>query len=334
MSWVWRTLFLLGLLIAAGFSQSPSNAETIRLAREYISGIYQGQVSALWRDMTPEMQQAMKSETDLLKLASTLKFQLGDETSMDKDKECVMPAPHAQVYTRLAHFSAVPGAIIVMLSLDEQGKVAGLYFRPQPNPAPSRYLDYKDQAAYFLPFRGQWLIYQGGRSTYDNYHAEAPDERFAYDIVDVEGGKLYSGSGDKLQDYFGFGKPVLAPADGKVVSAVDEYDDNPIMQPSTTSPKQGNSIVIKSANGEFSMLAHLERGSIRVRRGQKVKAGQQVALSGNSGNSPFPHIHYHLQTTGIWLDGEGLPIQFHNVAINGKLVGAAEPVRGDFVEGK
>jgi murein DD-endopeptidase MepM/ murein hydrolase activator NlpD len=71
-----------------------------------------------------------------------------------------------------------------------------------------------------------------------------------------------------------------------------------------------------------------------VKAGDKVKVGQELAQCGNSGNSPFPHLHYHVQTTSQWFKGEGLPIQFHDYVADGKPVSVGEPVRGQVVQSK
>ncbi|WP_030199760.1 M23 family metallopeptidase [Streptomyces sp. NRRL S-87] len=60
-------------------------------------------------------------------------------------------------------------------------------------------------------------------------------------------------------------------------------------------PAYGNAIVIKHANGTYSQYAHLSR--IQVTVGQKVATGQQIALSGNTGNSSGPHLHFEIRTT-------------------------------------
>lgn len=60
-------------------------------------------------------------------------------------------------------------------------------------------------------------------------------------------------------------------------------------------PAYGNAIVIKHANGVYSQYAHLSR--IQVKVGQVVKTGQKIALSGNTGNSSGPHLHFEIRTT-------------------------------------
>ncbi|MFJ8134046.1 M23 family metallopeptidase [Streptomyces hydrogenans] len=60
-------------------------------------------------------------------------------------------------------------------------------------------------------------------------------------------------------------------------------------------PAYGNAIVVKHANGTYSQYAHLSK--IKVHIGQKVAAGQKIALSGNTGNSSGPHLHFEIRTT-------------------------------------
>ncbi|GAB2958845.1 M23 family metallopeptidase [Streptomyces heilongjiangensis] len=60
-------------------------------------------------------------------------------------------------------------------------------------------------------------------------------------------------------------------------------------------PAYGNAVVIKHGNGTYSQYAHLSRVQVKV--GQIVKTGQRVALSGNTGNSSGPHLHFEIRTT-------------------------------------
>ncbi|WP_306335713.1 M23 family metallopeptidase [Streptomyces sp. KL118A] len=60
-------------------------------------------------------------------------------------------------------------------------------------------------------------------------------------------------------------------------------------------PAYGNAVVVKHSNGTFSQYAHLSQVDVRV--GQAVGTGQRIALSGNTGNSSGPHLHFEIRTT-------------------------------------
>ncbi|MGW4150633.1 M23 family metallopeptidase, partial [Streptomyces albogriseolus] len=60
-------------------------------------------------------------------------------------------------------------------------------------------------------------------------------------------------------------------------------------------PAYGNAVVIKHGNKTYSQYAHLS--SVNVKVGQVVKTGQKIALSGNTGNSSGPHLHFEIRTT-------------------------------------
>ncbi|MEV7286796.1 M23 family metallopeptidase [Streptomyces sp. NPDC093252] len=60
-------------------------------------------------------------------------------------------------------------------------------------------------------------------------------------------------------------------------------------------PAYGNAVVIKHGNGMFSQYAHLSQVNVKV--GQIVKTGQKIALSGNTGNSSGPHLHFEIRKT-------------------------------------
>jgi len=130
--------------------------------------------------------------------------------------------------------------------------------------------------------------------------------------------KLYQGDDYKNNDsHYCFGRQIIAPGDGVVADAKDGVFDN-IPGKRNTKDIPGNYVIIDHLNGD--MLAHFKKGSVLVRRGEKVRAGIPIGECGNSGHSNLPHLHYHLQNTGRWHDGEGLPAQFKNYYSNGKLV--------------
>ncbi|MEU0098905.1 M23 family metallopeptidase [Streptomyces sp. NPDC006267] len=60
-------------------------------------------------------------------------------------------------------------------------------------------------------------------------------------------------------------------------------------------PAYGNAVVIKHSNGKYSQYAHLSKVNVKI--GQTVKTGQKIALSGNTGNSSGPHLHFEIRTS-------------------------------------
>jgi hypothetical protein len=194
-------------------------------------------------------------------------------------------------------------------------------------PAATDFLDYQTQTMLRLPFAGEWYVYWGGRSVAENRHVIARDQRFAYDFLILEhgsGGQSYRGSGESNNDYYCFGLPVYAPADGSVVNAENELPDN---APGEMNPKValGNCVILDHGYGEFSFFAHFRRGTVMVRSGESVHCGQLLAQCGNSGNSSEPHLHYHLQNTAVPFRGDGLPAFFVEYTADGKPVSRGEP---------
>jgi murein DD-endopeptidase MepM/ murein hydrolase activator NlpD len=322
------------MMALAGFAQESLTPDrALELGRKYTAALYANDTATLWPVMTDRMKEDAGSQEKLGEFNDKARKQLGRETKLLR--EVVLPNNQQYlIYTRLSEFDQVPFNIIVQFTFDSAGRIAGFFVTRDSAPAGSQFLDYKDKTVFTLPMTGEWTVYQGGRTVFDNYHAATKDQRFAYDLLVIKNARMFSNKGDDLTDYHSFGLPVLAPAGGKVVAVIDEYDDNQPLMPSKDAPAYGNSIVIDHGRGEFSMLAHLKRGSVKVKVGDAVAAGQQIAQCGNSGNSPLPHLHYHLQTTSEWWKGEGLPIQFHDYISNGKPVTVGEPSRGEVLQRK
>ena len=224
-----------------------------------------------------------------------------------------------------------------VVAFDAAGKVAALWFKPSdakpPEPAPTRFADYETKARLRLPFDGEWLVVWGGRTLTDNYHVISVGQRFAYDFLIRRNGSTHSGAGKDNAEYYCWDAPILAPADGVVVTTVDGIADNApgVMNPLTP---VGNHIVIDHGNGEHSLFAHFRKGSIVPKVGDRVKRGQLLGRCGNSGNSSEPHLHYHLQTARYFGEGEGLPAQFNDYVADGKRVRRGEPVRGQVVRNR
>jgi hypothetical protein len=329
MKGVFPMIVLLASSALAQESLTPTKA--LKLGRKYTAALYANDTASLWPAMTDRMKESMKDEATLSDFNGRARNQLGKEVKLIK--EVVLPNQDYLIYTRLTEFDKVQPRIVVQFTFDSAGSIAGFFVTAEQNAAATKYLDYKDKTVFTLPVTGEWTVYQGGRTVFDNYHATSIDQRFAYDLAVIKDGvHQYANKGWELRDFYSFGLPIFAPAAGRVVAAVDEYDDNTPLKPSKDNPPQGNHVVIDHGNGEFSILAHLKRGSVEVKVGDKVTAGQEIALCGNSGNSPLPHLHYHLQNTAVPFKGEGLPIQFHNYISNGKPIAVGEPSRGEVLQ--
>jgi len=146
--------------------------------------------------------------------------------------------------------------------------------------------------------------------------------------------KTYAGSGRSNADYLIEGAEVVAAADGKVLVVVDGVPEN---QPGTKDDSfvPGNVVAVEHGPGEIAHYCHLAPGSMRVKPGDVVRAGQVIGLVGNSGNSSEPHLHFHVQTAREMSLGVAVEPVFDSVCLfDGK---ASRPVahyrlhRGDVV---
>src|SRR5215208_3281567 len=151
-----------------------------------------------------------------------------------------------------------------------------------------------DPVAVDPPLSGEWAMLAGGRSALLSHHYSTPNVRDALDFVQLVDGRGYHGDPKRAESWYGFGDPVLAPADGTVVSVSDIHPDEPIGELGQT-PSYGNHITLEIGNHRYAIMAHLEQGSARVSEGERVRLGQQIAAVGDSGNSLWPHLHIHVQ---------------------------------------
>ncbi|PEA81119.1 M23 family metallopeptidase [Bacillus pseudomycoides] len=165
-----------------------------------------------------------------------------------------------------------------------------------------------------LPLNQAALVGWGGDRIETNYpHVMVPFERWAYDLLVPPAGIKSS----KLEDYGIYGAEVITPASGMVVSI---NNDEPDLKPGTADfdSMTGNHIYLRlDETGTYLILAHLKKGSVRVKEGQHVTEGEILAQVGNSGSSSEPHLHIHHQrqnpfNTSMFLS-EGLPLYFRDI---------------------
>lgn len=163
-----------------------------------------------------------------------------------------------------------------------------------------------------LPFCGAWTVSQGpgGLPTHqgEGWHA--------WDFVVVDARRsTHRSLGLYLDDYYAFGLPVLAPADGVVVRVVDGIPDNPPSQ-DNLDENWGNLVIVDHGGGVCSEISHFQAGSIVVVEGQEVREGQWLGRCGSSGRSLEPHIHFQVQV-GPALGAPTLPAVFSPYRLQG-----------------
>lgn len=181
---------------------------------------------------------------------------------------------------------------------------------------------YEQKKNYILPFRDEYFVIRGGIDKATSHSWQLFTQRYAYDfvIVDQEG-KRHKGKGTHKEDYYCYGKEIVAVADGIVVKCRDGIRDAPFVGAYFLDflalDLMGNHIIIKHSDDEFSLYAHLIPNSLKVQQGKEVKCGEPIGLCGHSGHSTEPHLHFHFQDRKSFFDSYGLPIRFSDIQVNG-----------------
>jgi tetratricopeptide (TPR) repeat protein len=161
---------------------------------------------------------------------------------------------------------------------------------------------YVSKNVYRLPVEGTWAVLQD----FNLHHRAAAFMAYALDFVKVDD-KLHATKVDpptRVEDYCTWDSPVLAAADGEVYAVTDGTPDSPLG--TLGEFWSANTVCIRHPHDEYTVYGHLKNGSIVVRKGQKVKAGDVIARGGNSGSSAVPHMHWAMYDR----DGIGLPVTF------------------------
>ena len=321
-------LLLAVLLVVVSAGPVFAVEDELARGRTYSEQFLSGAVDELWAMFAAPLQDVFGTAAGLEEFYAQVVSSYGAQAELVQDE--ITSAQEWFVYQGLHYFPATEAFLIIQWAFDGEGLIGGMFVSQVPQEAPSEFMDYETKTDLRLPFEGEWYVVWGGRTIIQNYHASDAAQRFALDFLVVKGGSTYTGDGSSNEQYYAFGLPILAPADGVVVVAVDGVPDN---IPGVMNPEQplGNYVVLDHQNGEYSFLAHLQQGSVTVQAGDWVRKGDPLGLCGNSGNSGEPHLHYHLQNTPGPQAGQGLPAQFASYLANGEYVERGEPVRGGTV---
>ncbi|NNF76694.1 MAG: M23 family metallopeptidase [Rhizobiales bacterium] len=102
------------------------------------------------------------------------------------------------------------------------------------------------------------------------------------------------------------GVKVLAAAPGTILRLRDQVSDRIVRTAKDRLAVQnvfcGNGVVIDHGDGWRTQYCHLQKGSLQVKQGQKVKRGQTLGLVGFSGLAQFPHVHLTVSKDGKKVD--------------------------------
>jgi hypothetical protein len=150
-------------------------------------------------------------------------------------------------------------------------------------------------------------------------------QRFAIDWMKLDSsGRLLHGDPTDVRSFAGYGADILAVADGTVVSTLNSLDDQKpgsLPDPKTINIENvdGNHVVLDLGNGVYAFYAHMQKGSVAVAIGERVKRGQVLGKLGNTGNTSAPHLHFHLMNGPSVLGSSGIPYVIDSFAYDGQI---------------
>jgi len=178
------------------------------------------------------------------------------------------------------------------------------------------------------PVRGRWSALNSPADKVPSHGLHAYGQTYAMDLVhgadlsDHEPLRWWPPT-QPCDRFTGFGQPILAPVDGTVVHVENGQRDHRARMSwpglalffaegtvrELAGPRRllGNHVVIEMDDGDFALVAHLRRGSVAVRPGDRVTAGQPIGECGNSGSSTMPHVHFQVMDRPQIALAAGLP---------------------------
>ncbi|MGA4849856.1 M23 family metallopeptidase [Streptomyces sp. G5(2025)] len=191
------------------------------------------------------------------------------------------------------------------------------------------------------PVTGRWSALNSPADKVPSHGTHSLGQTYAIDIVaePEEGPQRPTPAwfwpvAHRNRAYPAFGAPLLAVADATVVHAEAGQRDH-LSRSSLagvlyfwliegigrtlggTRRIVGNHVVLDLGEGVYAAYAHVQRGSLAVRAGDKVAAGQQLARCGNSGNSTEPHLHFQLMDGPDLDTARGVPFRWRGVGVPG-----------------
>ncbi|MGB0059166.1 M23 family metallopeptidase [Candidatus Binatus sp.] len=182
-------------------------------------------------------------------------------------------------------------------------------------------LNQDDPIVIHSPLRGKnWLAANGPSNTSPHRRAMLPvnglphiGQRYAIDWIQLgDDGKTFTGDEHDNKSYHAWDQEIHAAADGKIVEVKDGIPENvpnsgKLAVQMTYDTLAGNHIIEQLSEDHYAAYAHLRPGTIKVKVGDTVHAGDVLAHLGNTGNSSEPHLHFQVCDAPSFPASEGLP---------------------------
>jgi len=253
--------------------------------------------------------------SEMLGKIKQTRFRIGPNTPLaSPTREFTLPeAFDLRLYFRRPEALAIDSVALRLTVIDVKGSRA-----QHTLVIPVRY--YQQKTTLVFPIRGHGII---GQDYGTNGGHGGVWNAFAIDIdgLDKNYGEL-SDANENAADA-GWGREILAPAPGTVVYARNDVPTNPhpgeepgdnwyrpLHEP--VMAYAGNCVIIDHGTSEYSVMMHMQTGSVTVKVGDRVTTGQVIGKLGNSGDAFGPHLHYQLQSGPRLFQDQPLPVKFQN----------------------
>lgn len=323
-----RAVLTLAALPLAAMSAPQASDPAIERGRVLSDWASVESITALTQAANPPLKAAIANGGGAAGFVAAISAAAGPQTRVVD--EVALTLNGLTTYSRLAVHER-GGVMLTTVAWTADGVVTAAGVRPSALPVADTAPALAVRPPFAGPRNGAWLTVWGGTNAARNYHVVSPSQARAYDFLVVKDGRSYAGPADQLASYHCWGQSVLAAADGVVTEAVGDLPDQAIGA-SDPANAAGNHVVIAHAPDRHSLVAHLQRGSVTVKPGERVRAGAVLGRCGNSGNTSEPHVHFHLQTGATFANpGTAISASFTGLTINGRSAVAGEPLRGQTI---